>query len=307
VFNKDNDILMENRFYHPKFIPTWMLIAIMRIVALLPFTVQKILAYPLGVVLRVLAREKYKVASVNIAKCFPRLSKTQHSKLVREHFFNFAISLFEVANCFYKSPQSLQKLYTMSNLNILQDFVKNNENVIVLVGHFTTMIIAGRILADNIYFADIYRPQNNALFNHTMLKRFQKYGVQMIKANDNRSILKTLKSGVPIWYAPDQDLRIKDSVFADFFGIQADTITATSKLAKFANAKVVHFDFYRKKNMYHCSFVELKNYPSSDDLTDATTINKTLEEQILKAIPQYLWTHKRFKTRPKGEKSFYNF
>jgi lauroyl/myristoyl acyltransferase len=56
-------------------------------------------------------------------------------------------------------------------------------------------------------------------------------------------------------------------------------------------------------------FVILKrvqNYPSGDDLTDANLINKTLEKQILKAKSQYLWTHKRFKTRPKGELSFYD-
>lgn len=297
---------MENNFYHPKFIPTWVLLFIMRIVALLPFNVQKILAYPLGGVLRVLATEKYQVATINIQKCFPNLTPKQRQKIVHQHFFNFALSLFEVANCFYKSPKSLKKLYVIKNLDILKNLVNEHHNVILLVGHFTTMIIAGRILADNIHFADIYRPQNNKLFNHTMLKRFTKYGVKMIKASDNRGILKTLKSGVPIWYAPDQDLRIKDSVFADFFGVKTDTITATSKLTHFADAKVVHFDFYRENATYICECKVVENYPTNNELDDANLINKTLENQILKAIPQYLWTHKRFKTRPEGEKSFYN-
>jgi KDO2-lipid IV(A) lauroyltransferase len=297
---------MENNFYHPKFIPTWTLLFIMRIVAFLPLKLQKIIAKPIGFILKKLAKKKYRIATINIQKCFPKLSKQQQKKLTDEHFFDFAISLFEVANCFYKSPKSLQASYQINNLDLLKNHINNNENIILLVGHFTTMIIAGRILADNIHFADIYRPQNNKLFDFEMKKRFAMRGVKMIKVKDSKEIIKTLKSGVPIWYAPDQDLRIKKSVFADFFGIKTDTITSTSKLAKTSNAKVIHFDFYRDDTKYICDFKEVQNYPSGDDLTDANLINKTLEKQILKAKSQYLWTHKRFKTRPKGELSFYD-
>jgi KDO2-lipid IV(A) lauroyltransferase len=162
---------MENNFYHPKFIPTWILLFIMRIVAFLPLKLQKIIAKPIGFILKKLAKKKYKIATINIQKCFPKLSKQQQNKLTNEHFFDFAISLFEVANCFYKSPKSLKKSYQINNLDLLKNHINNNENIILLVGHFTTMIIAGRILADNIHFADIYRPQNNKLFDFDYEKK----------------------------------------------------------------------------------------------------------------------------------------
>ena len=296
---------MKNNFYHPKFIPTWLLLFVMRLVVFMPFKLQYFCAKIIGILLKKLATKKYKIAKINIQKCFPNLSKPEQNKIINQHFTDFAMSLFEVANCFYQSPKKLQKNYQLNNLDLLQKHLKNQENIIILVGHFTTMIIAGRILADNIHFADIYRPQNNKLFNHTMVKRFEKYGIKMIKAKDGKAIIKTLKSGVPIWYAPDQDLgKNTSTVFVDFFNIPTNTITATSKLAKISKAKIVHFDFYRTKNGYVCRFKEVEDF-ANDDKLDALKINQTLEKQILKQPSQYLWTHKRFKTRPKDEKSFY--
>lgn len=297
---------IKNGFLHPKFIPTWFILAIMHLLVFVPFRLQVILSRPIGIFLRLVAFKKHQIAQININKCFPDLNKKEQKKIVNQHFTDFAMSLFEVANCFYMNPKRLKKLYKLKNLDLLQKHIKNKENIILVVGHFTTMIIAGRILADNIYFADIYRPQNNKLFNFVMIKRFEKYGIKMIEAKNSREIIKTLKSNIPIWYAPDQDFRIKTSVFADFFKIKTDTITATSKLAKSSNAKVIHFSFYRHKAGYNGDFIEIKNYPSYDDLKDANLINKHLEAQIANAKSQYLWTHKRFKTRPNGEKSFYN-
>jgi lauroyl/myristoyl acyltransferase len=111
---------------------------------------------------------------------------------------------------------------------------------------------------------------------------------------------------LPIWYAPDQDLGEKNSVFAPFFNIQTATIAATARLAKTPNTVVIPYFFIRTDEGYTMSFdAPLADYPSSDSVDNATRTNQILHDQILKAPEQYLWIHRRFKTRPNGEASFY--
>jgi lauroyl/myristoyl acyltransferase len=143
-------------------------------------------------------------------------------------------------------------------------------------------------------------------FYHCFKCQFMRHGSTMIKAKDSRTLITTLKSGLPIWYAPDQDLGAKHSTFAPFFGVQTATINATAKLAKIDNTVVIPLSFSRNKSGYELEFYRaLSDYPSSDALQNATTNNQILQIQILKAPEQYLWIHRRFKTRPEGKASFY--
>ncbi|SMN13897.1 Lipid A biosynthesis lauroyl acyltransferase [Bathymodiolus heckerae thiotrophic gill symbiont] len=298
--------MKKQNFYHPKFIPTWILIGLMRLGAKLPFKAQVAIGTGFGKLLHLILPRFRNIALINTTKCFPNKNKSQIKQLVKQHFTALGISFFESANCFYLNDAALKKRYHIKNTQILQDALNQKKNVILLVGHFTVMMLAGRMLLQNFKFADLYRPQNNALFDAEMTKQFTQHGSVMIKAKDSRALIKTLKSGLPIWYAPDQDLGIQRSVFAPFFGVETATINATAKLAKINNTLVIPLSFSRNKSGYELEFSPaLNNYPTSDTLQNATIINQILQAQILKAPEQYLWIHRRFKTRPEGKASFY--
>lgn len=293
-------------FIHPKFIPTWIGILLMRIIIFIPFKLQviisKLIAYPLIP----LFYKKYKIAKINISKCFPNLATKEQNKIIRQHFADMVMSIFETAMCFYASKKRLNKLYVMDNKDLVQSLFDNNEKIILLAGHFTPLLLTGRFIADN--FADaasIYRPQNNKLFNRELVNGFIRHGAKMVDVRNSRKVVQTLRNGTAIWYAPDQDLGGKNTVFAPFFGVMANTLTSTAKLAKITNAKVIAFNCYRYNKGYSCNFEMVQNFPVGDDVLDATTINKVIENQVKLAPSQYLWTHRRFKTRPVGEKSFY--
>ncbi|SMN10746.1 Lipid A biosynthesis lauroyl acyltransferase [uncultured Candidatus Thioglobus sp.] len=295
-------------FYHPKFIPTWILIGLMKFGARLSFKMQVSIGKGIGRMIYPLAGKFRKIALINLSKCFPDKNEATIKKLAKQHFESIGISLFEVANCFYLDDERLKNRYTIQNKNLLEEALAQNKNIILLVGHFTTMMLAGRILLQNFKFADVYRPQNNALFDAEMTKRFTQYGSTLIKVKDSRALIKTLKSGLPIWYAPDQDLGINNSrsVFAPFFNVQTATINATAKLAKIDNTVVIPLAFSRNDSGYELAFSPaIDNYPSTDAKQNATLSNQILEKQILKAPDQYLWIHRRFKTRPDGEEKFY--
>ncbi len=298
--------MTKTKFYHPKFIPTWALFGLMKLSAKLPLKIQLMMGKIIGRILYPLLSRFRKIAFVNISKCFPNKNKAQVSRLVKQHFEALGIGLFEISNCFYLSNKRLKQHYHIKGAEILQNALDGQQNIILLVGHFTTMFLVGRILSLDFNIADIYRPQNNALFDEKMKKLLTQHGIAMIKAKDTRALIKTLKSGLPIWYAHDQDLGIKTSTFAPFFNIQTATIKATAKLAKVNNTVVIPLSFARHQTSYILELSPaLTNYPNTDAVKNALVTNQILQQQILKAPEQYLWIHRRFKTRPNNESSFY--
>jgi len=293
-------------FFHPKYLPTWILILLMKIGALVPFRMQVFLGKNIGKLFYPLFSTFRKIATINIQKCFPEKNSKQVSALLKKHFESIGMSFFETSNAYYGRDEKIQKLLTIENEHHLTDAMKENRSIIILCSHFMPLMLSSRALSLKHKIANIYRPQNNRLFDKVMVKGLTKGGGIMIKNSNAKAMIKAIKDALPIWYAPDQDLGTKGTVFAPLFGIQAATISATSRLAKGNNTDVIPYSFIRTAKGYTMSFsAPLENYPSGDLIQDASQTNQILEDQIRKNPEQYLWIHRRFKTRPKGEKNFY--
>ena len=299
--------MLKIEFIHPKFYPTWILILLMRIGVFIPFQFQVILGKAIGKLIYPFMKKLRETAYSNISNCFPEKKQPQVTLLVKQHFDAIGISLFETANAYYGSDRKIKKLLSINNKHFFSDALKDEGGIILLCSHFMPLMLGSRALLLENTIANVYRPQNNKLFDKVMVKGYTKNGAVMIKSKDTRSILKAIKNSLPIWYAPDQDLGINNSVFAPLFGIETATASATARLAKKNNTRVIPYSFIRTKHGYEMSFDKpIKNYPSNDPIKDATTTNKILENQIIKAPEQYLWIHRRFKTRPDGQENFYN-
>ena len=298
---------MNNRkFYHPKFLPTWLLIGLMKLGAKLPFSIQVMIGKIMGTALYPLLSRFRKIAFINISRCFPNKNKSEVEMLVRQNFEALGVSIFEIANAYFATDEKIISMLSIHNEHYLTQAIENKQSVILLSAHFMPLMLGGRALLLKHHIANIYRPQNNLLFDEVMRERFVSHGATMIKTKDIKSLLKAIKNKLPIWYAPDQDLGADKSVFAPFFGIQTATVSATARLAKNENTVVIPFFFNRTESGYSMSFeAPIENYPNADATISATMTNQILEAQILKYPDQYLWIHKRFKTRPEGESDFY--
>ena len=298
---------MTNReFFQPKYLPTWILILLMKIGVFIPFKIQVFLGNTMGKCLHPLFSRFRKIATINIQRCFPEKTSRQVSNLVKKHFEAIGVGFFETANAYYGSSKKIQRMLTVENEYHLTDAINNNKGVIILCSHFMPLMLGSRALSLTHKIASIYRPQNNRLFDKIMVKGLTEGGGTMIKNSDTKAMLQAVKGGLPIWYAPDQDLGAKNTVFAPLFGIQSATITATSRLAKGGNTVVIPYSFIRTKQGYTMSFsAPIEGYPSGDLTKDAEKTNQILEAQIRKNPEQYLWIHRRFKTRPAGEAPFY--
>jgi len=298
--------MLNIKFIHPKFFLTWILILLMRIGVFIPFSSQVFIGKSIGRVIYPFMSRWRSIAYSNISHCFPEKKQPQVNAMVKHHFEAIGVSLFETANAYYASDKKINKLLIIKNNHFFTDALKQEGGIILLCAHFMPLMLGSRALLINHRIANIYRPQNNELFDQAMVKGYKKHGAVMIKSTDTRSIIKAINNSLPIWYAPDQDLGEKNSVFAPLFGISTATASATARLAKNNNTRVIPYSFIRTKKGYEMSFEKpLLNFPSDDPIVDATNTNMILEKQIKKTPEQYLWIHRRFKTRPEGAKNFY--
>ena len=300
--------MLNIKFIHPKFFPTWILILLMRIGVFIPFSSQVFIGKFIGKAIYPFMSKWRSTAYSNISHCFPEKKQAQVNTLVKNHFEAIGISLFETANAYYASDKKINKLLTINKEQYFTDALKQEGGIIILCAHFMPLMLGSRALLINHTIANIYRPQNNKLFDQAMVKGYKKNGAVMIKSTDTRSIIKAINNSLPIWYAPDQDLGENNSVFAPLFGIQTATASATARLSKNNKTRVIPYSFIRTSKGYEMSFEKpLSGFPSNDPIIDATITNKILEKQINKNPEQYLWIHRRFKTRPEGAENFYKY
>ena len=153
--------MLNIKFIHPKFFPTWILILLMRIGVFIPFSTQVIIGRTIGKAIYPFMSKLRSTAYSNISHCFPEKKQSQVNALVKSHFEAIGISLFETANAYYASDKKIIKLLTTKNEHFFKDALKQEGGIILLCAHFMPLMLGSRALLINNTIANIYRPQNN--------------------------------------------------------------------------------------------------------------------------------------------------
>jgi Kdo2-lipid IVA lauroyltransferase/acyltransferase len=294
-------------FYGPRFWPTWVLLFFFYVLGHLPMAVTLPFGRLLGDLFYCVAASRRRIAKANIAVCFPELSLIEQKNLLRKIMHSTGKSIVESAVALWGPVGHLQKRYTISGLEYLAAAREQGIGVLLVGCHFTTYDVAARILALHTSFDMLYRKDPNPLLAYELIRARESFAGEAIVRTDTRQLIRNLRQGHVVWYAADQDYGAKHSVFAPFFGVQAATIVGTARVAQLGKALVMPFAHYRdENNVYHLVIsAPLKDYPTNDDVADATCINQEIESAIKKQPDQYLWVHRRFKTRPEGEPNIY--
>ncbi len=273
----------------------------MWLAAQLPYAVQLWLGKKVGTVAFHLLKKKRHVAQVNIALCFPELSNEQQQQLVKETFDSVGIGIIEAGFAWWGGDRRLRALTHIEGVEHVTEAFKQGNGVLLLGAHYTSVLLCGRLAAFEVPFHAVAKRAHNPLFdsvlNHYRCKQFD----GLIRHTDMRGMLKALKKNKACWYAPDQDLGFIGTVFAPFMGVPAATLTATARIARVTHCAIIPVDFERLPNRqgYHIKFrPPIKDFPSGDDVADATTINAAIEEHVRRVPNQYLWIHRRFKSQP---------
>ncbi|WP_228703001.1 LpxL/LpxP family Kdo(2)-lipid IV(A) lauroyl/palmitoleoyl acyltransferase [Marinobacter gelidimuriae] len=288
-------------YIHPRWWTTWLGIAAMWLVAQLPLRSQWWLGRMAGLLAWTFAKSRRRITETNIQLCFPELNEQQQGALVRNSFIANGIGLIEIGIGWFRNTAKLKKITRIHGQEHFEKALEAGRGILLVGAHFSTLEMGGSLSTEYIKSNVMQRDHNNPLMNAVMTRcRERRYG-KVLSAKDLRGLLRSLKQNRAVWYATDQDYGRKDIVFAPFFGIPAGTITATSRIAERSGCTVMPFSHFRHadKPGYDIYFhAPLENFPGGDDLEDATRINAFIEQEIRKAPDQYLWMHRRFKTRP---------
>ena len=294
--------------WSPRYWPVHIGLALGWLVAQLPFRIQMAVGRALGALAYHLMPGRRRIARTNLGLCFPELDSDARRELLHEHFRSLGLGVIETAMSWWTPAAQLRDLAQLEGLEHLRAALTTGHGVILLSAHFTTLEIGGRLLSLQTPFHVLYRRHKNVAFESVMQRARARHFEKAISRDDMRGMLKSLKANMPVWYAPDQNYGAEHSIFVSFFGIPASTITATARLARISGARVVPFFQERLPGAggYRLRlYPALDNFPTDDEAADTQRINDLIEAEIRKIPAQYLWAHRRFKTRPPGAAPVY--
>jgi len=275
---------------------------------LLPLPVLAAVGNGFGVLLYALGRERRRVCLINLAHCLPELAAREREALARRHFRAFARAFLERAILWWGSPSRIRRLVRIEGLEHFE--AVRSGPLILLAPHFVGLDMGWTRLALEFEMVSIYSNQNNQVFNAALLAGRRRFGRPNLLSRQQgvRPALRAMQAGQPFYYLPDMDYGQRDTVFAPFFGNDAATITGVSRLARLAGARVLPCitRMLPEGEGYVVRFLPAwENYPGASLEADTRHMNAFIEEQVRQMPEQYLWVHKRFKTRPPGEASWY--
>lgn len=284
----------------------WLGLGLLWLLIQLPYPTILALGRGVGWIMYQTMAERRMIARTNLALCFPDWTEDRREQVLRENFASNGIALFEMAMAWWWPRQRLARLARVEGLEHLQQASAQGRGVVLMSMHFTTLEIGAALLGQRATIDGMYREHANAAFDFVQRRGRERHNADAvaIEREDVRSMFKSMRSGRAIWYAPDQDYGRKASVFVPFFGVTAATVTATSTFARLGKALVIPFTQTRlpgAKGYQLTLHPPLEDFPSGDETADALRINQFVEQAILAQPEQYMWVHRRFKTRPEGE------
>ncbi len=263
----------------------------------------------LGLMFMGLARERRNVVRINLKLCFPELSNAQRKRLAHAHFSAFGRALTQTTIAWWSDANRVRALATIEGKQYF-DIANRAGPVIVLAPHFVGVEILAIRLSIEENAQSMYSHQKNPVFDRFLVSRRTRFrDIRLASRQDGiKTVVRGLKARLPLFFLPDMDFGPRDAIFVPFFGVLAATIDAVPRLAALTGAAVVPVLIEQKPigEGYAIRFMPAwENYPTRDFRADTLRMNQFIEECVKGAPEQYYWVHKRFKTRPPGEKRIY--
>ena len=305
---------MGSSYKSPKYWGVWSILGLMKVLSILPFSWLIRVSMVIGFIAKPFLKKRNRIARINLRIAFPEKSEKEIRKLDRQSYKSPVLSAAECIAAWMYSEKKFNKIKIDFVNNELFKEIHNdpNKTLLVLGFHFHTLEIAGRYTGQHFKpFTVMYQKNDNSLLEDLIKEYREKNIDKCLDSKNFVSVIKSMKKHVSMWYAPDQDFGLeasglKNSVFAPFFGKQCLTLTVTPWLAQKTGAIVLPSYYIRKpKNKGYSLIVGEPLEFTGDVYHDAEITNKFLEDAIRKYPEQYLWQHRRYRTRPDGESQIY--
>ena len=294
---------------HPRYWLTWLGIGLLYVLVLLPYPVIYWLGTRLGRFSMRFLKRRVHIAQRNLALCFPEMPAAERDVLVRKNFESVGMGLFETGMAWFWPDWRVHRWFTVSGEENIARAKATKQGVLLVGLHFLTLELGARIFGLYNPGIGVYRPHDNKLMDWIQTWGRTRSNKTMLDRKDLKGMIRCLKQGDIIWYAPDHDYGPRASVFAPLFAVpDAATTTGTYLLARMAKPAIIPFVPRRLPDGRGYELVilpDVEDMPLDSELAAATRMNQVVEEAIMMAPDQYMWLHRRFKTRPEGQPSLY--
>ena len=295
-------------YRHPRYWPTWLGMGLLRLVCTLPIPVVLAIGRMIGRAVYRIGGSRRAIVRRNIELCFPSMSPEERDELAYEHFKAMGMSVVEMGLGRWASDERLAKITTVEGLEHIQGPLDKGQGIIMLAAHFTTLEISGRVLAQKIPpFDGVYRKNRSDFITELQRSGRERTVDVTIEKRDIKQMVRRLRNGRIVWYAPDQSYKLKGAEVIEFFGVPSMHTTATSTLARLGKAAVV--PFFAKRNPDNTYTMRLlpafENFPTDDPVADTKRYVDALEEAVMACPEQYFWIHRKFKDLPEGYPDYY--
>lgn len=284
---------------HPRQWHNWVGLGALRLASLMPWRLQRGLAAAAGAVCFHLVPVRRRVVLVNLRTCFPEMTECARRGIARRHYQSLALGILEIARSWWRPPGDLPP-HRIEGLEHLEAAKALGKGVLLVSGHFTTLEITGRMLSLRTRLACLYRDPNNDVLAHMLRRHRTSWATRAIPMRDLKGLVRALREGEVVWYAPDQGKRTAQSELLPFFGEPCVTNTSTPRLAEMTGAAVLTFYAHRLPDSSYLLRIRKApaGVPSGDAVADTRKLIADLESAVREAPEQYLWVHRRFKRRP---------
>ncbi len=265
------------------------------------------LARVLGEVGWAMAVARRRVTLANLAACFPELDQAARRQLGRRVFRNLARATVDHSVLWKGSLQQIERLVRIDGLERMHD--PANRPLILLAPHFVGLDAGGVRVTTVVRAVTIYARQSNPIWDRWLAygrSRFIQPVLIARRGADLRAAVRAMREGLPFYYLPDIDGGDSNSIFVPFMGVPTATLPMVSRLARMTGARVMMTVTEQTEDGYVMHLEPpWEDFPGPNVEHDTERMNREIERWVRRLPDQYLWTHRRFKTRPAGQASFY--
>ncbi|WP_299010000.1 LpxL/LpxP family Kdo(2)-lipid IV(A) lauroyl/palmitoleoyl acyltransferase [uncultured Shewanella sp.] len=287
---------------HPKYWLIWLGVGIMRLTQCLPLSVQLKFGALLGRLAMKVIGSRVSTAKRNLELCFPEMTADEQKALLKRNFEETGKAIFDTINAWWWTDHKVQQHMTIKGKEHVEETLNEGQGVILFAVHCLPLEMGARIFGQFQPGVGVYRPHNNAVMEYLQVKGRLRSNKALVPKRDLRQMVRSLRHPDVIWYTSDQDFGRSSATFIPFFDVkEAATITGATSLAKLGKAKVIPFFVERNEDDkgYTLDILPpLTDFPGENEVEDAKRTNKIVETLISRNKAQYMWLHRRFKTRP---------
>jgi KDO2-lipid IV(A) lauroyltransferase len=249
-----------------------------------------------------------KVARRNIALCFPALDAHAQRRLLHATLRATVTGVLESLRAWFAPSSALRGLFDIDGLEHLVAARAQGCGVLLVTGHMPNFELAGRLVGEALGepIALHARRNNDPCLDQWLDAARRRAFAATIAKKDKAALLQALRAGGTVLYLGDQDFSYRNA-FVPFFGIAAATVTALPDLLREAGAVALPTWLQRGVDGRYRLEIgpQWAGWPSGDPTADAARYMAELEAVVRRHPEQYLWVHRRFKTRPPGEPPLY--